>query len=171
MAARDLTSMSVLDEGSLTTNMRAMQDAGIVYARSGQLLVSLNPYKSLDLYDERTLLSFRTSSNPAGLQPHIYGTSDIAFVRCFRPNSLQQADSLDYAEVVGRYSVLVNGAGKARDKKAAGALLASLKVPAAQFALGHTRAFFKSGVAREEDSLRADLRSAFATRRRKEPGV
>lgn len=81
MAALDLTSMSVLDEGSLATNMRAMLDSGIIYARSGQLLISLNPFKPLPLYNEETLLAYRTTNNPASLKPHIYGVAAEAHAR------------------------------------------------------------------------------------------
>jgi hypothetical protein len=118
MAARELTSMSVLDESSLTANMRAMLDSGVVYARSGQLLISLNPYKRLPLYDEETLLSYRTSSNPASMTPHIYGVAAEAHARLIER---------------GRSQTIIisgeSGAGKTENAKYVMQYLASTVIP------------------------------------------
>jgi len=86
---RDLTSLSNLNEPAILDVLRARFKVDMIYTNSSAILLSVNPYKTLPIYDQTTVEIYRdwgekdekgqrenADSQPG---PHIYFVSDFAF--------------------------------------------------------------------------------------------
>jgi len=97
----DLTSLSYLHEPAVLHNLRVrFEDRNNIYTYCGIVLVAINPYQSLQIYDEDTIYAYR-GQNMGDLDPHIYAVSEEAF-------KLMERDSRNQSIIVSGES----GAGK-----------------------------------------------------------
>ncbi|CAF3627834.1 unnamed protein product [Rotaria sp. Silwood2] len=49
----DLSTLSVLDEESLLRELRARYKKGIIYTYIGDVLIAINPFKQLNIYEKQ----------------------------------------------------------------------------------------------------------------------
>merc|ERR1719197_851863 len=60
-------------------NLRVRFDGGEVYTTCGRIVVSVNPFRWLDLYGEDRVVRYHSSEDPfATLPPHVYSITHAA---------------------------------------------------------------------------------------------
>ncbi|OWA52265.1 Unconventional myosin-Ib, partial [Hypsibius exemplaris] len=74
----DLLFLEPLTEQSFIDNLRRRFHADKIYTSMGTLLLSVNPYRPLPLYDEAILRTYRTCKT-SNLPPHIFGAATAAY--------------------------------------------------------------------------------------------
>jgi len=101
LGENDLTSLSYLHEPAVLHNLRVrFEDRNQIYTYCGIVLVAINPYQQLHIYDNDTIFAYR-GQNMGDLDPHIYAVSEEAF-------KLMERDGKDQSIIVSGES----GAGK-----------------------------------------------------------
>ncbi|KAM5158311.1 myosin-IIIa [Mantella aurantiaca] len=84
----DLAILEVLDENSVTDQLQQRYNRDQIYTYVGDILVAVNPFRSLDLYSSQhaqTYIGVKRTANP----PHIYAVADIAYQSMVTYNSDQ----------------------------------------------------------------------------------
>ncbi|XP_077347117.1 myosin-IIIa isoform X2 [Lithobates pipiens] len=77
-AVDDLAALEVLDENSVTEQLQNRYNKDQIYTYVGDILVAVNPFRSLDLYSSQhgqAYIGGKRTANP----PHIYAVADIAY--------------------------------------------------------------------------------------------
>jgi len=115
----DLTSLSYLHEPAVLHNLRVrFEDRNQIYTYCGIVLVAINPYQELHIYDNDTIFAYR-GQNMGDLDPHIYAVSEEAFKLMERDNQNQSiivsgesgAGKTVSAKYSMRYFATVGGTG------------------------------------------------------------
>ncbi|XP_036365572.1 unconventional myosin-Va isoform X4 [Octopus sinensis] len=76
----DLTSLNYLNEPEVLHTLKVrFIDKNIFYTYCGIILVAINPYQDVDIYDETTLEIYRYQKILKNLDPHIYAVAAEAF--------------------------------------------------------------------------------------------
>ena len=78
MLVEDLATLENLNEGIIVDQLNKRFNLGQIYTYIGDILIAVNPFKSLDLYGEQHSIMYRNrskSENP----PHIYAVADSAY--------------------------------------------------------------------------------------------
>lgn len=76
----DLTSLNYLNEPEVLHTLQVrFIDKNIFYTYCGIVLVAINPYQDVDIYDETTLEIYRYQRILKNLDPHIYAVAAEAF--------------------------------------------------------------------------------------------
>eukprot|EP00092_Neocalanus_flemingeri_P009668 GFUD01010409.1.p1 GENE.GFUD01010409.1~~GFUD01010409.1.p1 ORF type:complete len:1838 (+),score=622.26 GFUD01010409.1:290-5803(+) len=97
----DLTSLSYLHEPAVLHNLEVrFVDRNEIYTYCGIVLVAINPYYNLQIYNNDTITAYR-GQNMGDLDPHIYAVSEEAF-------KLMERDGANQSIIVSGES----GAGK-----------------------------------------------------------
>ncbi|XP_018413451.1 PREDICTED: myosin-IIIa, partial [Nanorana parkeri] len=84
----DLATLEVLDENSVTDQLQKRYNRDQIYTYVGDILVAVNPFRSLDLYlseHAQTYRGVKRTANP----PHIYAVADVAYQSMVTYNSDQ----------------------------------------------------------------------------------
>ncbi|XP_053322761.1 myosin-IIIa [Spea bombifrons] len=74
----DLATLEVLDENSVTDQLQKRYNRDQIYTYVGDILVAVNPFRSLDIYSSQysqLYLGEKRTANP----PHIFAVADIAY--------------------------------------------------------------------------------------------
>jgi hypothetical protein len=100
---QDMTSLTHLNEPEMIRCLEERYFSRHVYTSTGPILIAINPYEALDIYNEATLNKYIDSENSKGeaLEPHIFQISDNAYRRML-------GDKFD-PETRENQSILVNG--------------------------------------------------------------
>ena len=115
----DLTSLSYLHEPAVLHNLEVrFVDRNEIYTYCGIVLVAINPYFELQIYNNDTIMAYR-GQNMGDLDPHIYAVSEEAFKLMERDNTNQSiivsgesgAGKTVSAKYSMRYFASVGGAG------------------------------------------------------------
>ncbi|XP_028966308.1 unconventional myosin-Va [Galendromus occidentalis] len=84
VGSNDLTALSYLHEPAVLHNLQVrFCDKNIIYTYCGIVLVAINPYESLDIYNETAVWAYRGASM-GDLDPHIYAISEEAYTKMER---------------------------------------------------------------------------------------
>jgi len=119
MGENDLTSLSYLHEPAVLHNLEVrFVDRNEIYTYCGIVLVAINPYFELQIYNNDTIMAYR-GQNMGDLDPHIYAVSEEAFKLMERDNTNQSiivsgesgAGKTVSAKYSMRYFASVGGAG------------------------------------------------------------
>mmetsp|Transcript_15930 Transcript_15930/g.18606 ORF Transcript_15930/g.18606 Transcript_15930/m.18606 type:complete len:1766 (-) Transcript_15930:467-5764(-) len=84
----DMVGLKQLDEPALLHNLRLRYEKDEIYTNIGSILVSVNPFKKLNIYSPDVVDSFMKNgslNNP----PHIYGVADRAYKNLIENNQNQ----------------------------------------------------------------------------------
>lgn len=92
MESDDLCTLKNLDENSLIDTLENRYKNSQIFTNSGLFLISINPYRSLDLFTDKIAQSYR--ENHAQSKPHIFSMLE----QCMR-------DSCIY----GEHTIIING--------------------------------------------------------------
>ncbi|ELA41271.1 uncharacterized protein VICG_01644 [Vittaforma corneae ATCC 50505] len=115
MDSDDLCKLKNLDESSLLENLRKRYLNSQIYTNSGLFLISINPYKQIDLYTEEVAGLYKKKAAGKGLQPHVYEVLE----QCLRDK-----------DVYGEHTIIINGDSGAGKTACARYMLEYLGVPA-----------------------------------------
>ncbi|CAG0903293.1 unnamed protein product, partial [Darwinula stevensoni] len=82
----DLTALSYLHEPAVLHNLQyRFNQHNAIYTYCGIVLVAINPYEDLAIYDTDTIMAYR-GQDMANLDPHIFAVSEAAFTQMEREN-------------------------------------------------------------------------------------
>ena len=105
LEADNLTGLAELTEANLLKAIEERYRAGLIYTAVGDILVAVNPFRSLPLYDEAWSNAYE-SPDVSALAPHIYRVATAAY------NSLVQGKKNQVCVISGE-----SGAGKTESAK------------------------------------------------------
>ncbi|OZJ04569.1 hypothetical protein BZG36_02720 [Bifiguratus adelaidae] len=74
----DMAELSILNEASVTHNLRMRYQDNLIYTYSGLFLVALNPYRKLPIYSDSVVQSYKNKRR-GEMPPHIYAVTDLAY--------------------------------------------------------------------------------------------
>ncbi|ETV99940.1 hypothetical protein H310_07960 [Aphanomyces invadans] len=87
----DLLTMSDLSEENLLRSLHSRYDHDLIYTFVGPILISINPYRSIDgLYSDSTM--DRYHSNAAGNKPHVFETMKAAYEELILSSATSPSD-------------------------------------------------------------------------------
>lgn len=86
----DLAALSLLTEGILNFELKVRYERDTIYTYIGDVLIMVNPYRDLGLYNPETLRQYRSTGVPKNtLDPHIYAVADRAYKSLIRSGQNQ----------------------------------------------------------------------------------
>lgn len=77
-AVEDLITLSELNEESILETLRQRYESKSIYTYTGTILVALNPFAVLDIYDQEVVARYRGKKFES-CPPHIYALAELAF--------------------------------------------------------------------------------------------
>ena len=105
LSADNLTSLAELTEENLLKAIEERYRAGLIYTAVGDILVAVNPFRELQIYDRAWSSAYKVS-DVGGLAPHIYRVAAAAY------NSMVQGKKNQVCVISGE-----SGAGKTESAK------------------------------------------------------
>lgn len=115
MDSNDLCTLKNLDEASLIKALRKRYLSAQIYTNSGLFLISINPYKHIDIYSAENALRYRTKTGGETHPPHVYAVLE----QCLRDMN-----------AYGEHTVIINGDSGAGKTACARYMLEYLGIPA-----------------------------------------
>ena len=75
----DMVNLPTLDEHAMVENIRLRFEAGEVYTTCGRIVVSVNPFRWLPIYEEERVVRYHKSEDPFATEgPHVYSITHAA---------------------------------------------------------------------------------------------
>ncbi|KAK3585200.1 hypothetical protein CHS0354_027488 [Potamilus streckersoni] len=75
---RDMIVISDIDENGVNHNLRVRYGQSKIYTFTGSILVAVNPYKQLSIYEQDSILEY-SGKKLSNVEPHIYAISEAAY--------------------------------------------------------------------------------------------
>lgn len=86
----DTTALIHLNEPCVLDAIKVRYERNDIYAYTGSILVALNPFKPLDIYDEAAMAHFTKATSATPPSPHVYSVAEKAYTH-MRRTGLNQA--------------------------------------------------------------------------------
>nr|CCA18606.1 myosinlike protein putative [Albugo laibachii Nc14]CCA20563.1 myosinlike protein putative [Albugo laibachii Nc14] len=88
----DLRSLIYLNEPSILHVLGRRFAHGLVYTYTGSILLAINPYRRIALYDDSTKEAYYRNDESKELSPHVFATADKAFRKMLFASRGQKCD-------------------------------------------------------------------------------
>ncbi|GAB1607514.1 unconventional myosin-X isoform X1 [Argonauta hians] len=75
---RDMIIISDIDENGVNLNLQTRYNKDLVYTFTGSILVAVNPYKNLPIYEEKDVEEYN-GKKLTQVQPHVFAIAEAAF--------------------------------------------------------------------------------------------
>lgn len=119
----DLVLLSTVSENSILENLKIRHAADVIYSYIGHVLVVVNPYKWLDIYDEQSMKAY-THKARIDVPPHVFATAEEAYRtmlseednQCVIISGESGAGKTEASKQIQNYIAGVSGSGAGVDK-------------------------------------------------------
>ncbi|XP_070072814.1 unconventional myosin-VIIa isoform X3 [Drosophila takahashii] len=74
----DMTTMSEIDEIGINQNLYIRYNSDIIYTYTGSILIAVNPYKSINIYNKELVSEYHRSQS-VNLSPHVFALAEAAY--------------------------------------------------------------------------------------------
>ncbi|XP_039233619.1 myosin-VIIa isoform X2 [Drosophila yakuba] len=74
----DMTAMSEIDEIGINQNLNVRYNSDIIYTYTGSILLAVNPYKSINIYNTQNISEYHTCKL-GDLSPHVFAVAEAAY--------------------------------------------------------------------------------------------
>ena len=71
VGVNDLILLDRIEEPAILGNLQKRFESHSIYTSIGSVIISVNPYKNLDIYNKKTIAQYK-GRNPWELPPHMY---------------------------------------------------------------------------------------------------
>ena len=72
-----------MHEAAILDNLRRRFEHDLIYTSTGPILIAMNPFKRLPLYDDDVILKYR-GQQPGIQPPHCYGVAEETYAVVIR---------------------------------------------------------------------------------------
>lgn len=80
----DMIKLEGLSEASILHNVRSRFRQDQIYTWIGSILISVNPYKQVPIYNENSMKFYHGKELLLGVEPHIYALAEHVFTSLLR---------------------------------------------------------------------------------------
>ncbi|XP_045181128.2 myosin-I heavy chain-like isoform X2 [Mercenaria mercenaria] len=108
---RDMIVISDIDENGINENLKARYKKDIIYTFTGSILVAVNPYKSVNIYEQEHVDEYN-GQKLSSVEPHIFAISEAAFQKLNDNNNGADGKTNQSCIISGE-----SGAGKTENTK------------------------------------------------------
>ena len=85
----DLATLPNLNEEIILNHLKTRYDQNLIYTYIGDILLAINPFKQLDIYNQQSHKLYSNHQSSAKIKtnktPHVYALADFAY-ECLRNN-------------------------------------------------------------------------------------
>ncbi|BGP38773.1 class II myosin [Rhodotorula kratochvilovae] len=114
----DMTLLSTISNDSINDNLKKRFENGEIYTYIGHVLISVNPFRMLPIYDDTTLHSYK-GKNRLEMVPHVYAVAESAHYnmrsygdnQCVIISGESGAGKTEAAKRIMQYIAAVSGEG------------------------------------------------------------
>ena len=115
----DMDELPDLNEAAILENIRHRFHMDLIYTRTGPILIAMNPFKWLQIYDQKTIQQYHNCQMVNQLPPHCFGIGEQAY-RAMKSGQNSQsliicgesgAGKTETTKLILRYLSSIAGAG------------------------------------------------------------
>eukprot|EP01111_Echinosteliopsis_oligospora_P014908 TRINITY_DN5735_c0_g1_i1.p1 TRINITY_DN5735_c0_g1~~TRINITY_DN5735_c0_g1_i1.p1 ORF type:complete len:806 (-),score=234.13 TRINITY_DN5735_c0_g1_i1:55-2472(-) len=119
----DMVTLAGVSEGEIMSNLKTRYQDGVIYTSIGAVLISINPYKDLDVFSSRTIDKYK-GKNAFELPPHVFSLAEETYKailtegknQCIIISGESGAGKTEASKGIMQYLAAVSGTGATVDK-------------------------------------------------------
>jgi myosin heavy subunit len=92
-ACSDLTGLNYMEEANILYSLYIRYNTAQIYTNVASILLAINPYQELPIYDKHSMMSYRSTSatgKTQGTAPHVFSVAEEAYANICAPLSLKK---------------------------------------------------------------------------------